>query len=501
MKEKRRVLIGSPIRQKPKILQEFLTSIQGLDCTGLDIDCFFIDNNDNKEASSLLKGFKKGGSTVYIGEVPPREPYNCNSDTHHWNDRLIWTIAGFKNCILKFALDNNYDYVFMVDSDLVLHPQTLRRLVSTGKEIISEIFWTEWFPNTAPLPQVWAAGQYAFHLGGDRVSEEEKIRQSSDFIEKLKVPGVYEVGGLGACTLISVNTVAKGLNYNHIKNVDYWGEDRHFCIRAQVLGFKLYVDTHYPALHLYREADLEKVSAFKGKAPKGKGSKITLSMIVRNEANRYLRKVLEHAAAYIDEAIIIDDASEDNTVQICRKVFKDIPVKIVKREHSLFSTEYKLRQQQWDETVKRNPDWILILDADEMFENRAIEEIPLLTKQSEYDVFYFRLYDFWSENHYREDSLWKAHLTYRPLLVRYCPGFNYRWQERPLHCGRFPSNVIELRGALSQLRVKHLGWAKLVDREAKYKRYMELDPEGKYGVLEQYRSILDPAPNLIRWEE
>ena len=30
---------------------------------------------------------------------------------------------------------------------------------------------------------------------------------------------------------------------------------------------------------------------------------------------------------------------------------------------------------------------------------------------------------------------------------------------------------------------------------------METDPEGRYGDLAQYRSILDPTPRCIPWEE
>jgi hypothetical protein len=60
---------------------------------------------------------------------------------------------------------------------------------------------------------------------------------------------------LGACTLISVPALKAGLNFLPINNVSFWGEDRWFCIRAEALGFPLYIDTHYPAKHLYRESD------------------------------------------------------------------------------------------------------------------------------------------------------------------------------------------------------------------------------------------------------
>lgn len=53
-----------------------------------------------------------------------------------------------------------YDYLFLIDSDLILHPDTLLHLIGTGKDIISEIFWTQWQPNTLLQPQVWMHDEY-----------------------------------------------------------------------------------------------------------------------------------------------------------------------------------------------------------------------------------------------------------------------------------------------------------------------------------------------------
>ncbi|OGQ79018.1 MAG: hypothetical protein A2289_22415 [Deltaproteobacteria bacterium RIFOXYA12_FULL_58_15] len=77
----------------------------------------------------------------------------------------------------------------------------------------------------------------------------------------------------------------------------------------------------------------------------------------------------------------------------------------------------------------------------------------------------------------------------------------YRWRETALHCGRLPENILELPHRASDLRIRHLGWAREADRVAKYQRYMETDPEGRYGDLAQYRSILDLTPRCIPWEE
>lgn len=235
--------------------------------------------------------------------------------------------------------------------------------------------------------------------------------------------------------------------------------------------------------------------------------RLTFSMIMKNEANRKLRECLEEIKSYTQKIdlriVIIDDASTDNSVQTCYEVFKDsdIPLTIIKNTSSRFSNEIELRQQQWQAAIDTNPEWILTLDADEIFEEKMREEIYNLTNQNVIDIWCFRLYDFWDENHYRSDNLWCAHTNYRAFLIRYRPEFNYRWHETAQHCGRFPKNIYELPYSFSNIRLKHYGWAKKEEREEKYKRYMKLDPTGKHGSLAQYESILDQNPNLIPWVE
>lgn len=425
---------------------------------------------------------------------------------------------------------------------------------------------------------------------------------------KLQQPGIYEVGGLGACTLISRRAICSGVSYDMIRNISYWGEDRHFCIRAAALGIALYVDTRYPALHLYRDSDLEKVADYvrlttaeravdaggpagedrqvldtggpagedrraldtggpageSGRADTGQGGaaahsettagagdsaavdgtggeeqtggspagqppaqeaapaagisapaeiggntpeaearrpKLTLTMVVKNESQRFLRQVLLEHRKYIDEAVIIDDGSTDNTADICREVLNGIPLHLVRNEVSKFSNEAELRMQQWEAVIATDPEWILSLDADEVFEARFARDIGLLLQEEACDLFCFRLYDFWDDNHYRDDKYWRSHQSYRPFLLRYRKEFSYVWNNSPQHCGRLPENIFELPHQLSNLRLKHLGWSRPEYRLDKYLRYMLLDPDGQYGWKEQYQSILDQQPKLIPWVE
>jgi glycosyltransferase involved in cell wall biosynthesis len=226
---------------------------------------------------------------------------------------------------------------------------------------------------------------------------------------------------------------------------------------------------------------------------------LTLSMIVKNEEHRYLGRVLESAREYIDSAVIIDDGSTDNTVSLCRELLAGIPLKLIENKESMFQNEAKLRKLQWDETIATNPDWILFLDADEIFEEKAKSAFRAMITDKECDLYLFRLYDMWNEEQYRDDALWSAHKIYRPFMMRYQKNFGYVFLEANQHCGRMPANIFELNYLLSNVRLKHYGWANPEDRLAKFNRYMQLDSLGIYGSLFQYQSILDAHPNLCKW--
>ena len=218
-------------------------------------------------------------------------------------------------------------------------------------------------------------------------------------------------------------------------------------------------------------------------------------MVVKNEENRFLEQMLLSAKAYVDFILIIDDASTDNTVAICEKVLTNFPHKIIKNHTSLFENETNLRTFQWQETLKLNPNWILILDADELFEDTIFDKIEDLLQTTK-DAIYFRLFDFWSETHYRDDALWYAHRTYRPFMMRNKESMAYSFKDAAQHCGRFPLEITQLSYELSDIRLKHLGWSREIDRKNKFERYLQLDPNGEFGNMHQYLSICDENPNL-----
>ncbi len=263
----KRILIGSPIHQNPEILAHFLESLQKLDSSAFSISYFFYDDNSDAVSSQMLQKFQKENLRVKIvvSNEERLHHYIKDDKTHYWQNSNIWRVADMKNNIIRYALKKHIDYLFFVDSDLVLHPQTLNQLTSAKKEIISNVFWTRWQPGTMEMPQVWLMDAYTLYdqKRYPTATEEERYNYTLQFINQLRVPGIYKVGGLGACTLISRRALRKGVNFSEIDSLTIWGEDRHFCIRAQAIGFELFVETTHPAFHIYRDSDLEKVKEYK----------------------------------------------------------------------------------------------------------------------------------------------------------------------------------------------------------------------------------------------
>lgn len=499
----KKFIAASPVYQKPEILEAFLKSLKALKRGGAVLDYIFVDDNVDEESSRMLANFQREGSKTIVFSGQETTAYICDEESHHWDDNLMLKVANYKNTMISYAVDNVYDGIFFVDSDLILHPGLLQHLQEQKKEVVSEIFWSRWHDGLPLEPNVWLFDEYDLvpKRLGEELTEEEKVKRQGEYLEKLKFPGLYRVGGLGACTLISRSALLKGVNFAPIENLTIHGEDRFFCIRAAVLGIGLFVDTRFPAYHIYRELDLEGVDDYvKQSLENPVRNQITLSMVVKNEEGRYLERVLQSLAGHIHNAVIIDDASTDGTVELCKRLLGKIPLKIIRNQESMFTNEVGLRKKQWEETIKENPQWILNLDADEIIEEGFWDAAKEMLDQPDCGRFDFRLYDMWNETQYREDAFWCAHKSLRTFLIRYDPEASCRFLERPQHCGRFPINCTEVPRAIGQYRIQHMGWATQKDRVEKYKRYKKLDPGAVYGVEEQYESILDQEPRLLTWK-
>jgi cellulose synthase/poly-beta-1,6-N-acetylglucosamine synthase-like glycosyltransferase len=243
-----KILIGTSVRQEEETFRYYLQSLDNLKVpAGVQAHKHFVLHNCD-ELIPVLRHHTDFATRLSYESCKTNTEYIKDEETHHWKEEAIHEISGIKNHILEKARQENYDYMFFVDSDLILHPDTLWHLISQHKDIIAEVFWTKWKPTEPEAPNAWDYDTYAF------ASETAEKRW-----EEWRNPGVYQVGMTGACTLLSSRVIQnQNVNYSRVYNVTFWGEDRHFCLRVACNNFGIWLDTNYPATHLYRPSEVTK---------------------------------------------------------------------------------------------------------------------------------------------------------------------------------------------------------------------------------------------------
>ena len=239
----KKILIFSSLKKGRSILGLSINSWLNLkENDDFLFDILLHDDKFDKESSNFIANELSTDKRIKIIDFNFDLKNDYQGD-HHWNITQIDRISHIKNRAIEYSLKNNYDYLFLVDADLVLNPNTLSHLVSLKKHFVFEVFWTLFFNESFHKPNAWDYHSWAYY--------------NEETIIKLSKKGTYEVGGGGACTLLSKEILKKGLNFNRLESLNFNGEDRHFCTRSQALGYPVYVDTHYPAYHIFENYQIE----------------------------------------------------------------------------------------------------------------------------------------------------------------------------------------------------------------------------------------------------
>jgi len=243
--EKLNIAIGSSVRRKPNILAEFLQGLASLDCGDHELAFRFIDDNDDPASSQLLTSFQdmqtQKGISVRI------EQADRQAEILFLNDEKR-RAAEMKDALIRLARDERADAILLIDSDVIIHPGTVLCLLSTRKPIVSEIILTRWLPGDSRQPQAWLS---------------EECDDVSQFLAADRTPGIYWIDGPGSCTLIRSEALVSGVSFRQIRSLPLWGDDRHFSIRAECLGFEPHVDTSLPGMHLKGSEDLRRLPAIR----------------------------------------------------------------------------------------------------------------------------------------------------------------------------------------------------------------------------------------------
>lgn len=181
----------------------------------------------------------------------------------------------------------------------------------------------------------------------------------------------------------------------------------------------------------------------------------------------------------VDEIVVVDNGSTDGTFEILKQHPK--VVDIVK---TAGFDEGRDKILVYNLARKRNPDWCLWLDIDEIFEEEITrEDLNRLMNQSSYNKASFRRFHFSSSNRFAASIFW---LLYSANHDRFL------WRESPE--GYFLDSKIDnglIRGITGKtirtsFRLKHLGYINKAVVDHKATIYRSIVPEKESTFQKMY---------------
>jgi len=272
-------LVGVPVRKPPGVLTYLLQTLawQQLRIQA-EITYIFVPNFGNEPhrdaALALLVDAQTDNTIVWPNVDAPEGDYGERAETRQWSPLAFARMAALKNRLLQHAMDERYDFVWLLDADVMCDPGTLQSMLDAAGHdswlldesrripIVCAVYWTRWQrkqPDSTDAvhagPQVWLVHPYG--LSG-RGWTEAQFRSALVRRQRLSV------GGLGACTLIPVQALQHGVSFARYDVLPQSGgmsegEDRHFCAWATAKHVPLVADAWPDIWHAYHPHEYEQL--------------------------------------------------------------------------------------------------------------------------------------------------------------------------------------------------------------------------------------------------
>lgn len=204
----------------------------------------------------------------------------------------------------------------------------------------------------------------------------------------------------------------------------------------------------------------------------------------------FINEWLENISRLVDEIVAVDNGSTDGTYEILKFCPKVVEITQTSGFH-----EGRDKVILYEMARKRNPDWCLWLDVDEIFEKALTKEkIEKLTSNNKVNRYFFRRFHLVDKENFNADWRW----------IKYTSEFDrVLWREQKtgyFEDLKFNNGLIKGisgRNKVSHYRLKHLGYVDKREVDKKIGIYREIDP-----ILEiAYQSIIFVNPRTIRWKE
>lgn len=223
----KKTMVGCPVRNRAWILPDYLKALDRLDYPPELLEFCFIVNDSQDNTGAILKEFSQRRSTrlVIDNQVSPPGYKRGNYSFSR--------LAGLRNRLLAEFKTSDCQYLFSVDSDILVPTNALSGLMSTGCDVVSAL------------------------VGNGYVIDDNSVynvlcRQGDSYLHMRDFPRdrLFEVDCTGAAYLIKRWVIDKaGVVYSA-----QWGpEDIGFCRLAQEQGIRIYCHPGIKCNHIMEE--------------------------------------------------------------------------------------------------------------------------------------------------------------------------------------------------------------------------------------------------------
>lgn len=156
-------------------------------------------------------------------------------DIVHFPNSLIYSA---RDKLAFMAVQEKYDYLLFIDSDMVVPPDSIKRLLSHKKDIVCGLYFKRQY-NYEPV----IYKELKFSL-----LNHPTVEPITDYKD-----GLIEIEGCGMGLCLIKTEVFKTIlqhDYSCFEPLPHLGEDFAFCIRARNSGYKIYCDTTLKCGHV-----------------------------------------------------------------------------------------------------------------------------------------------------------------------------------------------------------------------------------------------------------
>ena len=243
MKNNPWVLVASPTYKGMKYCQDkFFDRIKNL--TYPDYDILIIDNSEDNE---------------YFNELKEKGIQVMKDDVSEKNKML--RLISSRNKIIEHALENNYDYVLMMDCDVIPPENIIEELLKCNKDIVSGLYFN-YFMSSGKLKNLPVAWKFITEKEFEEISKKinlpPSVKSNLDLRRHL-TPKEAESNELfevfypsAGCMLISRKVFEK-IRYGllDMSGINaHTSDDIYFITKAREFGFKCYCNTKIKCDHL-----------------------------------------------------------------------------------------------------------------------------------------------------------------------------------------------------------------------------------------------------------